>query len=730
MTTGAIMTRPKRSVTHSRRRSSDLPDVFSSLVLVWTYLEKAGVAEQIRERLVLDRTRGVCGVELVAYLVAMWTSGHVGQRALQDVAEGHHAELCTLLGLRQWATQASISRALSCVNVETGMAFCDWLLGEALPPDAAELSDAAFHRDTYGEKWRVVDTDGRVSALRQRALPRSSGEFQKRHADTLAAAGHAGRKRGEVQFHQMIVQDAGGGRTLSVSIAPGNGEHRKELTHAITIGAQWADRLNLPRRRLILRFDGKSPGVPALAACLAAGVQFVTRGANYNLLSDPAVVRHMNESEWSDVPDSGSGPRRQVLDLGLQRLVPSEGTRTDSGAHFPSVDTRVLVTRFRCTEKRGAGIVIGEYQYEMFVTSLPDGAWPTPEVVSLYYNRAGSENRFWQHDRETGRPRTLSYSLGGQLLASTVGCFVEHVQFRLGVEISGLTDPTPPQPRQIPATAPAVIVASLDSEAERVKTTASPESSEPLLGAPHPAPPSRPVLTEMNSKALQRITLTLLPFLNWNQELTNHSGWLWNADAGHLQCPTGKATRLRRVRNFETTAELAFRVREGAACTSCSLRPACTSSTNPRFVKELTLRITATALQNAANAKDSGTPTVMIAQPPADESADTSLPAVPGPLEFQCPSIVPSLYRSAARRLTKGLRASVRATESPDNPDLAVSANAVRQHRRRDRRYRLACRLRPAGEQPRIQLVTQVYLSQRETDVAIRIVSACNQRNS
>jgi hypothetical protein len=149
--------------------------------------------------------------------------------------------------------------------------------------------------------------------------------------------------------------DAGAGRTLSLSLAKGNGHHRREPADAIECGGRWADTLDLPRNRLIMRFDGKCPGVPALAACFQASVTFVTRWAQYKTLSSAANVRRMAEGVWRPVADSGGGPDREALDLGTHTVFAAEGTRTDENKPFPAVDVRLVVTRYPATKKQGAG---------------------------------------------------------------------------------------------------------------------------------------------------------------------------------------------------------------------------------------------------------------------------------------------------------------------------------------------------------------------------------------
>ena len=103
-----------------------------------------------------------------------------------------------------------MSRALQSVPPQQSRDFCDWLLGDALPVGELDRDPSVCHVDTFGNRWRMVDFDGRVHGIRKRALPESDEHpAAKRRSSELAQPGYPGRKRGEVQYHRMIVQDAG-----------------------------------------------------------------------------------------------------------------------------------------------------------------------------------------------------------------------------------------------------------------------------------------------------------------------------------------------------------------------------------------------------------------------------------------------------------------------------------------------------------------------------------------
>jgi hypothetical protein len=66
--------------------------------------------------------------------------------------------------------------------------------------------------------------------------------------------------------------------------------------------------------------------------------------------------------------------------------------------------------------------VLDGWQYELFMVDLPADALPAPGAVSLFFGRAGQENRFVQEDREVGLDRIFSYHLPGQGSQWSSGC--------------------------------------------------------------------------------------------------------------------------------------------------------------------------------------------------------------------------------------------------------------------------------------------------------------------
>ena len=709
------MPQSRVSVTHSTRPPSDLPDCFSETVIGWRQLESLGIPRETADRLVLDRTDGCCGAELFGMLYTMWTSGAVGQRPLQRAVRGHTRELAGLLGQREWVSQSSMSRALRSVDLDCGRAFCDWLLSEALPVAAVEQSEAAFHCDTRGERWRVVDIDGRVRAFRRRKLPAADVALSpKRRTDGLATPGYVGRKRGETQYHQMVVQDAGAGRTLSLMLAPGNGDHRGEMTHAFAAAARWADLLGLPRQRMVTRFDGKAPSIELLAQATGAGIQFVTRWADYKLLEDSA-FRAGLQRPWARVSSSGSGPERSAVEFASRLLVPpGDDSSSDDAPTAEPVTARLIATRYTASALKGCGRRQGDQVYELFITSLPADNWPPEEVVALYYGRSVVENRFWQHDRDTGAQQVVSFSPAGQLLSSAVAHFVETQRLHLGAVLA---------PQVVESVSPPL----------RTQTTVAP----PELPEVAPVGPGEPVVDLLDDgtknaaelrtarRTLRQMILPALFYLDWDTHLKRlkKPGITWNADKEALLCPAGHTFLLRRTYKRGPGVALDFRLRDKTACATCPIRTGCTRNPAPGYVRDVSFAVPPDQLQDAVDIarKDR--------RPPPRCTVSTQFTPVssreirPGPHQPLAPYVVPSAHRTKARETVRDCRIRIHLPSGAAEPPSTPSPKSKRQHARRSRHQRLRHRLLPARPPLRVHVEFQGHLEDTARAHLIRVLA-------
>jgi len=320
------------------------------------------------------------------------------------------------------------------------------------------------------------------------------------------------------------------------------------------------------------------------------------------------------------------------------------------GLDAEGLRARVVVTRHRNGTDRGVGEVLGGWRYEVFVTNLPDGSWPAPEVVTCYYGRVGQENRFAQEDRELELDRIFSYSLPGQHLVNLFGLFWWNLQTVEGWRQLD-TDPAAPQ--------------------EPTRTPRSPEvlDTDKIEGTPSE------LMLELDK-------------IDWADALAGRDGWAWEPALG-LQCPAGHATPLKRVYSRNNGWCAIFRARRGQ-CGSCPLRPKCTSSSRADFRKEFHVPMPGRLVPTIKALRKRRTPSVGFS--PAD-TVSTPSPVlwepphleVPGPLRIGGPILVPTVLRRTFRKTCQKIGFHVRVDSPPIPPcppHLALTA-AERQHRRK-----------------------------------------------
>jgi hypothetical protein len=404
------------------------------------WLISRSLLDEVGRRLRVSRRNGYCGLDIFLFLLAYHTSSlRCGLREFYRRCKPYRQQLAAVAGRSEWPSSASISRFLANDGGEPYNDFSDWLLGECVDASNLEHHWSVTVRDTHGETWFFFDWDPTVTTLRHRALPAGPDLPEpRRRSESIGAPGYSGRKRGDVQFSRAMLQHAGTGLWQGMWLGPGNGNQRADLYNGVACVRNWCERTRARPRRTVVRSDGGAGGnVPAISLMLQAGIRYLTRIARYEILDWPEIKSQLACGSWLSVEDSGSGPRRQALELGTIRLAADRKTRDADGNHYDAVETRVVVSRFRCDgKKRGAGVVIDGWHYELYATNLPVSHWPAPETVTAYYGRTGQENRFHQEDCELGLDRIFSYNPWGQQLAMLVGLFVWNWRICRGSELA------------------------------------------------------------------------------------------------------------------------------------------------------------------------------------------------------------------------------------------------------------------------------------------------------
>ncbi len=670
-----------------------LPDWAATFVLYISSLRQRGDLEKVGRLLRVSRQGGYCGLDVFVFLLAMFCWPRPDRRTRAVKAFGAATSFCgrglaALAGRRNWPGQSAVSRFLAVVPAgEMLLDFgADQLIQGAEPllrhPDAQ-------HYDTLGEAWHVLDFDPTVIAVRERALP--EGEDlppPTRRVSAICAPGYTGRKRGEVQVSAGCLQHAGTGLWLQIMLEPGNAVVSAMLAKLLGKLDPWLDAAGATRERTLVRADGAAGNLPSVKAFSENGVHFLTRFACYGLLDRPQVQAHLRGVRWLAVPDSGSGPRRQVAELG----------------HWPWGDApllqdmpeglekaRIVISRFAATSKHGAGTVRDGWQYELFGTSLDPAAWPAPEVVELYYGRAALENRFAQAAAELGIDRLFSTALGGQWLVMLVGLMVMNLRTILGAKRVG------PLPIEAVQPQPRVEIVAAEPEPEP-----EPEPEQPPEPEPEPvyAPPPN---------ALAQIVAEL-DLRDWSAWTARHPGWRWLVGHGVL-CAQQKLLAPIRIRlRAHKPPTLRLRARQ-TDCMACPQRDPCFAGAAPeRPRREIHVGIATLAsvrsgafraMQKSldkkprspvARPKPQHVPTRQLWQPPT--------PVVAGPWATRTPRIVPTVFRQGVYLAVRDARVDVeivgdRLQQTP--PAWLARSSGSRQRRRLTWSERLARNALAAG---------------------------------
>lgn len=669
-------------VTGPALEQQELPAWVAVWALMVDNLRKAGVWKVAAEEIRLEREQGYVFEDLLGLLVAFfcWRRHAGGRRGIKRFCremEHHHwgPGLAAILGRDSWPTSGSVSRMLAAVKRPMGALFRQRVLGQVVAFSKLPVNWSTVFHDSQGEWFVVFDLDGIVKALRRRALPANADlpEAQ-RGASAMGAPGYSGRKRSDVQVSSERLQHAGSGQWLGQDSSPGNTAMGPALEQAVAWLVDFCTAVGLPRQRVVLRVDGAAGHAGCLQHVRAAGLRVLVRWVHYEALDQPDVRTWLQQEVWYPVPSSESGPRRHAAEVGPCPCLPQQ----PAGA--PPL--RLVVSRFDCAQhgkKRGAGLVLGKAQYEMYATDLEVKALSAEDVVALYYARACHENSLARANEELGLRDTFSENLPGQDLAVQVGLLVWNLAIELGATLKGLPESLPWPATSRPARiacrlpwdvdAPAAQTQTLpttSSCAEPVTPTASessqpsgmdslpaqpstaspsgpsepaaPEPSAVVSGVPsaenpsaQPSPSSTPnvsmstalpqpesgVCAPMVAVAKQNAT-TRETVPAW---VTNHAGWSWDADHG-LVCPA----RLRMCLHKRKTlphAQLWFFRAKASSCPSCPQRSGCTTSTQPGFRREAVLKVPLD--MNAPGTTAHNGPTVSY----APESAMPSRPVHP-----------------------------------------------------------------------------------------------------
>lgn len=654
----------------------DLPVEYNEYVANTLWIQRLGLWSWLKGRVLFRRAGAYELCDVVSFLFAYF-SGPRKKESLGDFGGRSGvfgSELAGLLDRLRWITQGSLSRGLGSVDVQLAQQVSrELLLRSAAAASQSSVVANTGYRDGLGEAWEVFHWDVTVTTIRSRALPEDESlPYAHRIGPRLGAPGYPGRKRGELQISRSTVCEATSAVWLEADIQAGNGDLHAQLTRGATAISAYLGDAPMRKGRAVVVADGVSGGHPQAMELRQHGLSFVTRSNAYSVLQTPAGEQALQARRWRTVEDSQSGPKRQALELG-------DYTVRDG------LVSRMVVSRFPATESgRGAGIVIGSWHYELFLTDLPATHWAAEDVVTLYYGRTAIENRFAAEDRDYSLDRILSCHLPGQMLACSVALAVWNLRLVNGLSLT--EGATPERPQELRA-------AIVDDS----PNPAAPQSHE----AKEPEPiPDEPV-TEACVETLPGDTLAQ----TMNAWCSTHPGWTPQPALPAFVCPAGHVLPLSAERTLQGEHLMRFRMR-GSHCNACPLRAVCAPrAIGPRLRREISLCMNPGKLRPAnENSTSAPMPQRRMLQSRL-RVADIATPPPP-----RIP-IAPALLPAVVRRLTTTLveQAEIAVRVEPLDPaerkavHLALT-NAARQRRRMTIEQRVALNQRPNADVTRIRM--------------------------
>jgi hypothetical protein len=425
------------------------PSWFGEVAVVAHYLSHLGLLESIAQHVRFARRFGHYDViDFVAVLIGYALSGEPTLETFYDRLLPFALAFMALFGRQRLPHRSTLSRFLAAIDPSTVEALRTLFQKDLVSrPLTEEGSKRAGLWDRSGTQWVVFDVDGTRQPARQRALPHTLDlPAAQRRLKKVCAAGHLGRKRGEVARTRTTILQAHTQQGLGTFSGAGNGDYRGELLRATEVIAAYLTSQQIPRDRGLVRLDGQYGDGAVVADLAESGLGWITRGKDYALLARPEVQARLALPPDQETTHPESGTSRALFDCPDVLLTPT-GPRS-----------RVIIATHPATATSSPiGTTRDGVLYELFFTALPQGAFTPADVVDLYLHRGAFETVLADEDREQDPDRWCSHTASGQEFWQVVSQWMWNLRLELGHRLH----PTPmrttefapaqPQPLQEPA---------------------------------------------------------------------------------------------------------------------------------------------------------------------------------------------------------------------------------------------------------------------------------------
>jgi hypothetical protein len=201
-----------------------------------------------------------------------------------------------------------------------------------------------------------------------------------------------------------------------------------ELVQACQVVTRYLQSRGIPLSQGLLRLDGLYGNASVLIRIQQAGLGFLTRAKEYQLLAHPRVPARLAGPCDCELVHPETGVRREVYEVGyfsdwLEPLFEQE------------LHSRVIVTK-RAAPAEGelltVGKQVGEHVYELFLTSHPPRCLQAADVVQLYLHRGSFETVLADEDVEQDPDRWCLHTACGQECWQIVSQWVWNLRLELG----------------------------------------------------------------------------------------------------------------------------------------------------------------------------------------------------------------------------------------------------------------------------------------------------------
>lgn len=395
-------------LTTNEQANPVTPSWLGEVLLVGEYWRTTGLLERLQTQVRVNRGRmgqyEVC--DFVLLLLAYAVSGLDTLQSFFEQLKSVKSIVMSVWQRQHCPVASTLSRFLADIE-PTALEQLRMLFESDLMEHGFNRTQNGRLVDRAGNHFWVFDVDGTHQAARQRSLV-SAQSYPKarRRSQAATAKGYLGRDRGEVTRTRTAVAQAHTSEWLGTFGAPGNGTPGPDLQRACGIIGHYLQHHKLTGSSAIVRLDGYY-GTPQFVNQIQQHqLGYLLRCRDYQLLKHLAIQARLQETPAQLWLHSESHQVREVFDLGFV---------DDSWAGY-NQPLRLIVVRtpHQPKRKQRVGKRIGDFIYELFITSHPQIGLTGCDLLSLYYGRGGFEKLLGDEDVEQDCDRWCSWHPYGQ----------------------------------------------------------------------------------------------------------------------------------------------------------------------------------------------------------------------------------------------------------------------------------------------------------------------------